>query len=66
MEPRMAAKAAKSVQAKLAIPQHYATFPGIAENSNGFAAELKKLKIPFYEMKTGETIAYRGKQMMNK
>lgn len=66
MEPRMAAKAAKSVRAKLAIPQHYATFPGIAENSNGFAAELKKLKIPFYEMKTGETIAYRGKQMMNK
>jgi L-ascorbate metabolism protein UlaG (beta-lactamase superfamily) len=66
MEPRMAAKAAKSVRAKLAIPQHYATFPGIAENSNGFAAELKKLKIPFYEMKPGETVSYRGKQMMNK
>ncbi len=66
MEPRMAAKAAKSVRAKLAIPQHYATFPGIAENSNGFAAELKKLKIPFYEMKPSETISYRGKQMMNR
>lgn len=66
MEPRMAAKAAKSVRAKLAVPQHYATFPGIAENSDGFAAELKKLKIPFYEMKPGETIVYRGKQMINK
>ncbi|HEX8370772.1 MAG TPA: metal-dependent hydrolase [Pyrinomonadaceae bacterium] len=66
MEPRMAAKAAKSVRAKLAVPQHYATFPGIAENSNGFAAELKKLKIAFYEMKPGETIVYRGKQMINK
>jgi L-ascorbate metabolism protein UlaG (beta-lactamase superfamily) len=66
MEPRMAAKAAKSVRAKLAVPQHYATFPGIAENSNVFAAELKKLKIPFYEMKPGETIVYRGKQMINK
>jgi L-ascorbate metabolism protein UlaG (beta-lactamase superfamily) len=66
MEPRMAAKAAKSVRAKLAIPQHYATFPGIVENSNGFAAELKKLKIPFYEMKPGGTISYRGKQRMNK
>ncbi|HEX9962948.1 MAG TPA: metal-dependent hydrolase [Pyrinomonadaceae bacterium] len=66
MESRMAAKAAKSVRAKLAIPQHYATFPGIAENSNVFAAELKKLKIPFYEMKPGETVVYRGKQMMNK
>jgi L-ascorbate metabolism protein UlaG (beta-lactamase superfamily) len=66
MEPRMAAKAAQSVRAKLAIPHHYATFPGIAENSDGFAVGLKKLKIPFYEMKPGETISYRGKQMMNR
>jgi L-ascorbate metabolism protein UlaG (beta-lactamase superfamily) len=66
MEPRMAAKAAKSVRAKLAIPQHYATFPGIAENSNDFAAGLKKLKIPFYEMKPGETITFRGRLMVPK
>lgn len=66
MEPRMAAKAAKSVRAKLAIPQHYATFPGIAENSGVFASELKKLGTPFYEMKPGETISYRGKQMVNR
>lgn len=64
MEPRMAAKAAQSVRARLAIPQHYATFPGIAENADAFAAELKKLKIPFYEMKPGETITFRGRQMM--
>ncbi len=66
MEPRMAAKAAKSVGAKLAIPQHYATFPGISEKSDVFAAELKKLKTPFYEMKPGETISFRGKQMVKK
>jgi L-ascorbate metabolism protein UlaG (beta-lactamase superfamily) len=64
MEPRMAAKAAKSVRAKLAVPQHYATFPGITQNSDAFAAELKKLQIPMYEMKPGETISFRGKQMM--
>src|SRR5918997_2261986 len=40
MEPRMAARAAQSVRAKLAVPQHFATFPGIAENPNLFAAEL--------------------------
>jgi len=62
MEPRMAARAAKSVRAKLAIPQHYGTFPGITENSTVFAAELKKLKIPFYEMKPGEILIFRGKQ----
>lgn len=66
MESRMAARAAQSVRTKLAIPQHYATFPGISENSNVFAAELKKLKIPFYEMKPGETIVYRGKQIVKK
>lgn len=66
MESRMAAKAAKAVRAKLAIPQHYATFPGIAENSSAFAAELRKLSIPFYEMKPGATISFRGKQMLQK
>jgi L-ascorbate metabolism protein UlaG (beta-lactamase superfamily) len=62
MEPKMTAKAAQSVRAKLAIPQHFGTFPGIVQNSDGFAAELKKLKISFYEMKPGETISFRGKQ----
>jgi L-ascorbate metabolism protein UlaG (beta-lactamase superfamily) len=66
MEPRMAAKAAQSVRAKLAVPQHYGTFPGITEKSDVFAAELKKLRIPFYEMKPGETISYRGKQLVQK
>ncbi|HEX3560854.1 MAG TPA: metal-dependent hydrolase, partial [Pyrinomonadaceae bacterium] len=66
MEPRMAAKAAQSVRAKLAVPQHYATFPGIAVNADEFAAELKKLRIPFYEMKPGETISFRGQQMVRK
>jgi len=64
MEPRMAAKAAQSVRAKLAIPQHFGTFPGIVQTADGFAAELKKLKIDFYEMKPGETISFRGKQLI--
>ena len=43
----MAAKAAKSVGAKLAIPQHYATFEGIAQTADGFAAELKTIENSF-------------------
>jgi L-ascorbate metabolism protein UlaG (beta-lactamase superfamily) len=66
MEPRMAARAAQSVRTRLAVPQHYATFPGIAQNADEFAAELKRLKIPFYEMKPGETITYRGRQLRRK
>jgi L-ascorbate metabolism protein UlaG (beta-lactamase superfamily) len=64
MEPRMAAKAAQSVRARLAVPQHFGTFPGIVQTADGFAAELKKLKIDFYEMKPGETITYRGRQLI--
>lgn len=62
MEPKMAAKAAQSVRAKVAIPQHFGTFPGIAQNADGFATELKRLKIGFYEMKPGETISFHGKK----
>lgn len=66
MEPAMAAKAAKSVGARLAIPQHFGTFPGIAQNADGFAAGLKKLKIGFLEMKPGQTITYRGRIRVTK
>ncbi|HEY3582020.1 MAG TPA: metal-dependent hydrolase [Pyrinomonadaceae bacterium] len=64
MEPKMAARAAQSVRAKLAVPQHFATFPGIAPNAGAFAAELKRLKIGFYEMKPGETLTFRGRQLL--
>ncbi|HKQ99065.1 MAG TPA: metal-dependent hydrolase [Pyrinomonadaceae bacterium] len=66
MEPRMAARAAQSVHARLAVPQHYATFPGIAQNADEFAAELRRLKIAFYEMKPGETVTFRGRQRTQK
>jgi L-ascorbate metabolism protein UlaG (beta-lactamase superfamily) len=64
MEPRMAARAAQVMHARLAIPHHFGTFPGIAQNADAFAAELKKMKINFYEMKPGETITYRGQQLI--
>ena len=65
MEPRMAVRAAASVKAKLAIPHHFGT-EGTARNSDVFAAELKKYKIPFYEMKAGDTITFRGHQMVRR
>jgi len=64
MEPRMAAKAAQAVRTKLAVPQHFGTSPGIAQDAGGFAAELKRLRIDFYEMRPGETITYRGRQLI--
>lgn len=64
MEPKMAARAAQAVRARLAVPHHFGTFPGIARNADGFAAELKKMKVDFYEMRPGETMTYRGRQLI--
>lgn len=63
MEPRMAARAARSVGARLAVPHHFATFPGITPNADAFADELKRLRIPFHEMKPGETLVFSGAQL---
>lgn len=62
MEPKMAARAAQSVRAKLAVPHHFATSPGMTQTAEGFASALKKLKINFHEMKPGETLTFRGRQ----
>jgi L-ascorbate metabolism protein UlaG (beta-lactamase superfamily) len=63
MEPKMAARAAQSVRAKLAIPHHFGTFPGITENATGFAAELKSRKVAFREMKPGQTLTFQGSRI---
>ena len=63
MEPKMAAKAAASVRCRIAIPHHFGTSPGIAQNPSLFAAELKKLRVPMYEMKPGETVVFKGREI---
>ena len=64
MGVKLSARAAQSLHAKVAIPMHYGTFPGLLQNPEGFAAEVKKLKIGFYQMKPGNTISFRGRQLM--
>jgi L-ascorbate metabolism protein UlaG (beta-lactamase superfamily) len=54
------------VRAKLAVPMHFGTFPNLLQTAEEFAANLKQLKIPFYEMKPGDTVTFRGKQMLIK
>src|ERR1051326_1804206 len=64
MGAKMSARAAQSVRAKLAVPMHFGTFPGLLQTADEFAVNLKQLKIPFYEMKPGETVTFRGRQMV--
>jgi len=43
MDIRQAALAAKLLQAKHVIPMHWGTFPALAQNMDGFAAELARV-----------------------
>ena len=47
------------MRAKIAIPQHFGTSPGITQNATEFAAELNKRQVGFREMKPGETLTFQ-------
>jgi L-ascorbate metabolism protein UlaG (beta-lactamase superfamily) len=64
MGAKLSARAAQSLRAKVAVPMHFATFEGLLPSADEFATEVKKLKIGFYQMKPGETISFRGKQII--
>lgn len=66
MGAAMSARAARSLRAKMAVPMHFATFEGLLPRANEFAAALRKLKIAFHEMKPGETVSFRGRQMIKR
>src|SRR6478672_9557462 len=60
---KLSVRAAQSLRTRLVVPMHFGTFPGLLQSAAGFATEIKKLNIGFYEMKPGETVVFRGKQM---
>src|ERR1051325_2643034 len=66
MGAKLSARAAQSLRAKLVIPMHFATFEGLLPSADEFAAEAKKLKIGVYEMTPGETISFRGRQIIKR
>jgi hypothetical protein len=43
---------------------HFGTFAGLLPGADGFANQLRQLKVPYYEMKPGDTVAFRGRQMI--
>ncbi len=64
MEPKMAARAARAVRAKLVIPQHYATFPVLTQNTKSFTDELDKMRIPYKVMQPGTSLNFKGKKLV--
>ena len=63
MEPDMAALAAKTVGVKLAIPQHYASFPILTQNPGGWVKAVEKDHIKPLVMKPGASIQFKGKKL---
>ena len=63
MGAKLSARAAQSLRAKLAIPMHFGTFPGLLQTADEFGANLKQLRIPFFQMKPADTVTFRGRQI---
>lgn len=65
MNPIMAARAAKIVRARLAIPHHYGTFPVLTQDPGTFTAELEKKGVPYRVMSPGTSLTFKGKRLAN-
>ena len=63
MMPNMAARAAKAVGVKIAIPMHYATFPVLTQDPRPFGNEVKREGIRYVQMQPGETLHFQGNKL---
>ncbi len=66
MEPAMAARAVKAIHPRLVIPQHYGTFPVLAQNPKDFADRVNKMVIRVKIMKPGTSVKFKGKKLLAK
>jgi L-ascorbate metabolism protein UlaG (beta-lactamase superfamily) len=60
MEPKMAARAAASVKAKLSVPHHYATFPVLAQGTKPFTDAMTERGLRFRVLAPGASILFDG------
>jgi L-ascorbate metabolism protein UlaG (beta-lactamase superfamily) len=63
MEPEMAARAAKTVRAKLIIPHHYATYPILTQDPKRFMKALDEKGIRSKIMQPGTSLTFKGKEL---
>jgi L-ascorbate metabolism protein UlaG (beta-lactamase superfamily) len=63
MHAQPAAQAAQALGARLAIPQHFGTFPVLAPDATGFTTTLDGLGIAYHVMEPGDTVQFEGKDL---
>lgn len=62
MEPDAAAMAARAVNPRLVVPDHFATFPILTQSPDDFFKALDDDKIPHRLMKAGDTLVFKGRE----
>lgn len=63
MGPKMAARAGKAVQAKLAVPIHWGTFGVLAQSMDEFVSESKRLGVKTKVITPGTKLVFDGKRL---
>lgn len=63
MIPSMAARAAKTVRARLAVPHHYGTFPVLTADPAAFIEELSRKGVNARVMQPGSSITFKGRRL---
>jgi L-ascorbate metabolism protein UlaG (beta-lactamase superfamily) len=64
MEPVMAVRAAKTVQAKIAIPHHYGTLPVLAPDPHRFIEEAERKGVAYRILQPGSSITFKGNKLV--
>lgn len=64
MEPAAAARAAKSVNARLVIPHHYGTFPVLTQDPKPFVDVLAKRGVPVRVLAPGTSVSFKGRRLI--
>ncbi len=65
MGPKMGARAAEAVHARIAIPQHYATFPVLIQDPSEFGRLVRQHGIRYLQMRPDQTVVFEGKKLKN-
>ncbi len=64
MEPAMAVRAARTVQAKVTIPHHYGTFPVLTQDPRRFTEEAERKGVSYRILQPGSSVTFKGSKLM--
>lgn len=64
MEPEIAARAARTIQAKVTVPHHYGTLPVLVQDPKRFTDEAERRSVTYRLMQPGSSITFKGNKLV--